>query len=286
LPARSIWNGTLAIGEVVFPVKLYALVQEKRVRFREVHLTDGGRIEHRRIGSESGQEIPAERLRRAYELEDGSQVVIDEDELASARGVATKVIEVEHFVPRAQLDPIFYERPYVLGAGDGGEHAYRVLQAALTKTDRLGIGRFVLRTREQLVALAAHEQSLRLYTLRFADEIVGAGELEPPSPRRAPTQRELSMAGTLVETMLAPWRPERYEDRHRQAVMELVRRKAAGEQLPTQTAPEPAPTPDLMAALRASLEARSPGGRKPRPRPRTKATPKPASTSRAASRRR
>src|SRR5579875_669471 len=175
------WNGTLAFGEVVFPVKLYSIVQERRVRFREVRLEDGCRIVHKRYGSESGEEVPNERIRKAYEISDGNQVVLDEEEIAAARGPNTKVIQIEHFVPGEQIDPIFYDRPYVLGAQNGGEHAYRVLLAALEKTESVGIGRFTLRTREQLVALAPHDQELRLYTMRFADEIVSSSDLDVPA---------------------------------------------------------------------------------------------------------
>lgn len=250
------WNGTVAFGEVVFPVKLYSIVQERRVRFREVHLADGGKIVHKRFGSESGEEVPSERIRKAYEISEGNQVVLDEEEIASARGPNTKVIQIDHFVPGDQIDPLFYDRPYVLGAQEGGEHVYRVLHAALEKTKVVGIGRFMLRTREQLVALGAHEQALRLYTMRFADQIVSSSDLDIPALSRKPTERELEMAGRLVETLAAPWEPEQFEDRHRQAVMALIEQKAAGEELRVPEIHEPEETPDLIAALEASLAGR------------------------------
>ncbi|MGH2835378.1 MAG: Ku protein [Solirubrobacteraceae bacterium] len=253
---RSIWNGTVAIGEVVFPVKLYSIAQERRVRFREVHLADGGKIVHRRFGSESGQEVPGERIRKAYEISDGKQVVLDEREVASARGPNTKVIELDHFVPADQIDPLFYDRPYVLGAQDGGEHAYRVLRAALEQTGKVGVGRFMLRTREQLVALAAHEQALRLYTMRFADQIVSSSDLDVPTLSRKPTARELEMAARLVDSLAQSWEPDHYEDRHRQAVMALIEQKAAGEELRVPEVHAPKETPDLIAALEASLTGR------------------------------
>ena len=259
------WNGTVAFGEVVFPVKLYAMAQERRVRFREVHLSDGGRIVHRRFGSESGTEVPSERIRKAYELPDGNQVVLEDEELAAARGTNSKVIQIEHFVPSAEIDPVYYDRPYLLGAQDGGEHAYRVLQAALSKAQKVGIGRFTLRTREQLVALGAHDDALRLYTMRYADEIVASSDLDVPALSRKPTAKELEMAKRLVETLREPWEPERFEDRHREAVMALIQQKAAGEEVQVPVAAEPEPTPDLLAALQASLEAR--GGRKRETKP-------------------
>jgi DNA end-binding protein Ku len=250
------WNGTVAFGEVVFPVKLYSIVQERRVRFREVHLADGGKIAHRRFGSESGDEIPSERIRKAYEISEGNQVVLDDEEIASARGQNTKVIQLDHFVPADQIDPIYYDKPYTLGAQDGGEHAYRVLLAALEKTEKVGIGRFMLRTREQLVALGAHDQALRLYTMRFADQIVSSSDLDIPALSRKPTERELDMAERLVDSLAETWEPERFEDRHRQAVLTLIEQKAAGKELELPQPQEPEETPDLIAALEASLAGR------------------------------
>jgi DNA end-binding protein Ku len=258
------WNGTVAFAEVVFPVKLYSIVQERRVRFREVHLADGGRIVHRRFGSESGEEIPSERIRKAYEISEGNQVVLDDEEIASARGSNTKVIGIDHFVPAGQIDPIFYDKPYTLGAQAGGEHAYRVLHAALEKTKAVGIGRFMLRTREQLVALGAHDQALRLYTMRFADQLVSSSDLDIPKLSRKPTERELDMAERLVDSLAQTWEPERFEDRHRQAVMALIEQKAAGEELRVPERHEPEETPDLIAALEASLAGR-PRRRQPAP---------------------
>jgi DNA end-binding protein Ku len=258
------WNGTVAFGEVIFPVKLYSIVQERRVRFREVHLADGGKIVHRRFGSESGVEIPSERIRKAYEISEGNQVVLDDEEIAAARGPNTKVIGIEHFVGADQIDPLYYDRPYVLGAQDGGEHAYRVLHAALEKTQKVGIGRFMLRTREQLVALGAHEQALRLYTMRFADQLVSSSDLDIPTLSRKPTERELDMAERLVDSLAQTWEPERFEDRHRQAVMALIEQKAAGEELRVPEVHEPEETPDLIAALEASLAGR-PRRRQPAP---------------------
>jgi DNA end-binding protein Ku len=241
---------------VVFPVKLYSIVQERRVRFREVHLADGGKIVHKRFGSESGEEVPSERIRKAYEISEGNQVVLDDEEIAAARGPNTKVIGIDHFVPADQIDPLFYDRPYVLGAQDGGEHVYRVLHAALEKTGKVGIGRFMLRTREQLVALGAHDQALRLYTMRFADQLVSSSDLDIPKLSRKPTERELDMAERLVDSLAQTWEPERFEDRHRQAVMALIEQKAAGEELQVPDVPEPEETPDLIAALEASLAGR------------------------------
>lgn len=254
---RSMWNGTVALGEVIFPVKLYSVAQEHRVRFREVHLSDSGRIMHRRFGSESGEEVPAERINKAYETRDGKQIMLTDDEIAAARGTNSKVIQIEHFVDAGEIDQIFYDRPYMLGAQDGGEHAYRVFLGALRRSGKVGIGRFTLRTREQLVALAAHGDTLRLYTMRFADELVNSRELDVPALSREPSSKELEMAKRLIDTLAMPWDPQRHEDRYRGAVMALIEAKASGQDVKARPEAEPKPTPDLLAALQASLDASS-----------------------------
>jgi DNA end-binding protein Ku len=294
VPPRSIWNGTLAVGEVIVPIKLFSVVQQHRVQFREVRLADSSRIRHQRVNSESGEEVPSAEIRKAYEREDGRQVVLTDEEIAAASGPRTKVIQIEHFTDGTQIDPIFYERPYMLGAQAGGERAYSVLREALTRSGKVGIGRFVLRTREQLVALAPHGEALRLYTMRFADELVRSADLDLPSMAHKPTTKELQMAERLIDALAAAWEPQSYEDRHRDAVMAVIESKAAGHvvQAPERNAPEP--VPDLLAALTQSVEQRKGGRvsspaagkprRKPPAKPRAGSKPKPTAASKPKSR--
>ena len=230
----------------------------------------------RRVGSESGEEVPAERISKAYETRDGKQIVVTDDEIALARGSNAKVIQIEHFVSSAEIDEIFYEKPYLLGAQEGGERAYRVFLSALERTGKVGIGRFTLRTREQLVALAPHGTALRLYTMRFADELVNSHELDVPSLSREPSSKELEMAKRLIETLEMPWEPERHEDRYRGAVMSVIEQKAAGGEVKARPEAEPQPTPDLLAALQASIEAG--GRRKQAPADKGKRRASPATT--------
>jgi DNA end-binding protein Ku len=174
MAARSIWNGTLAFGEVAIPVKLFSATQDRRIHFREVRLSDGCRVEHRLVGADSGREIRRANTLKAYETSGGKQVVLTDEEIAAARGSRPKVIELEHFVAVEEIDPVFYDRPYIVGVQSGGERAYRVLLAALEKAEKVGIGRFVLRTREQLVALRPRGGALILHTMRFGSESADA----------------------------------------------------------------------------------------------------------------
>jgi len=273
MAARSIWNGTIALGEIAIPVKLFSVVQQRRIHFHEVRLSDGCRIVHRRVGSESGLEIPAEQIRKAYETPEGEQVVLTDEEIAAAQGRRAKVIVIEHFVEAGQIDPIYYERPYIVGAQAGGERAYRVLHSALQRSGKVGIGSFALRTREQLAAVAPHGDALRLYTMRFADELVSSADLEIPTLTREPSDKEIQMAERLIDALVSAWEPERYEDRHREAVMGVIKRKAAGIEVETREPEAPQPVPDLLAALEQSIEARRKTAKASRAPRRTPAKP-------------
>jgi DNA end-binding protein Ku len=260
---RSLWNGTIAFGEVAIPVKLFAATEDHRIHFREVRLSDGCRIEHRLVGADSGREIKREKTQKAYETSGGKQVILTDDEIAAARGSRPKVIELEHFVAVEQIDPVYYDKPYVVGAQEGGQRGYGVLLAALERSGKVGIGRFVLRTREQLVALRPRGRALVLHTMRFADEVVDRRDLRVPPLRREPSAKEIEMAQRLVDTLATDWRAAKHRDRYTADVLALIRRKAKGEEI---EAPEPeereAPD-DLSAALEASLSG---GGRRRRAR--------------------
>lgn len=262
MAARSIWNGTLTFGTIAIPIKLFSATDSKTISFKEVRESDGARISHKRIGAESGDEVEFKELDKAYDTGKGV-VVLTKDEIAAADGTRPKLIEIESFVKGEEIDPVFYDKAYHLGANKGGEHGYRVLLEALEKSGRVGIGRFVLRSREQLVALRPIQGALGLQTMRFADELVAPGDLDFPELTKKPGEKEVAMAGKLVEMLAGEWDPAEYEDTYRDAVRELIKAKAAGEEI--KPAEEKEATDDnLMAALQASLEAAAETSSKPR----------------------
>jgi DNA end-binding protein Ku len=277
--ARSLWNGTITFGSVAIPVKLFSATSPHALRFKEVRASDGSRVEHKRIGAESGEEIPYGEIEKAYD-EGKAQIILTKEEIAAAEGPHPKVIEIEHFVAADQIDPVFYDKPYLVGAQDAGVHGYRVLLAALEKSGKVGIGRFVLRSRENLVALRPLRGALGLQTMRFDDELVDKDDLELPSLKKKPGEREVTMAGKLVEMLAGEWDPEEHEDTYRDAVMEMIERKRKGEK-PKQARRKPENDDDLAAALEASLA----GGK---PKRKTKAsssseTSKPSPSSKSSS---
>ncbi|RKQ91535.1 DNA end-binding protein Ku [Solirubrobacter pauli] len=250
---RSLWNGTLTFGLVNVPVKVFTAQESKSIHFHQVHLKDGARIEHRKVCPKEDKEVPNDEIVKGYELSDGGIVELTKDEIAAAAGENAKLIDVEQFVPADAIDPIFYDKTYYLGAGDDGEDAYRLLRAALEKTDKAAIGRWVFHDRERLVAVKPLDKLLALHVMNFHDEVVEPDDLDLPSPQKNPTDRELQMAGKLVKSLQAKFEPHKYKDSYREAVLAVIERKRKGEDIEVQ-APEPKEeTDDLMKALEASL---------------------------------
>ena len=252
--ARSIWNGTVTFGMVNVPVKLYSATESKTVRFHEVHRREGARIEHRKICPKHEREVPSDQIVKGYEVSDDKFVVLERDEIKAAAGDRGKVIHIEEFVDRAAIDPVFYEKTYYVGSRDEAD-PYRLLFEALRKSGRAGIGRFTFHDREYLVALRALDDVLALDTLRFHDEVVSGDELETPKAGRKPSGKEQKMAGQLIEMLHRDFDPGDYEDSYRSSVLDLIKRKAKGEEIDLTAQEEPEQGEDLAAALDASLGA-------------------------------
>jgi DNA end-binding protein Ku len=250
---RSIWNGTLTFGLVNVPVKVFSATESKSIHFHQVHLKDGARIEHRLVCPKEDKEVPREEIVKGYELSSGEFVELDKDEIAAAGGENAKLIDVEHFVAGEDIDALYYDKTYYLGAGDDGEAAFRLLRQALQKSGRVAIGRWVFHDRERLVAVRPLDGILGMATLNFHDEVVDADELELPSPQKNPTKRELEMAGKLVKSLEAKFEPHKYSDSYREAVLKVIERKSKGEEIEAPEEPEREESDDLAAALEASL---------------------------------
>jgi DNA end-binding protein Ku len=251
---RSLWNGTVAFGLVRVPVKLYSATESKRIPLRERHVSDGAAIAHRRLCVKEGREVPYDEIVKGYEVSAGSYVVLTKEEIAAADGPEAHVVEIEHFVSREEIDPVYYERAYYLGPGKLGEEPYRLLLAALRRSDRAGIGRFVFHNKAHLVALRALEEVIALHTMRFADELVPAGELEIVRPEKEPSKLEVDTAQLLVDQLDSSFEPENYADSYRDAVLKMIERKARGEAIEAPESQQIMPEGDLLSALEASLQ--------------------------------
>jgi len=253
------WTGAISFGLVTVPVKLYSAINRKTVRFHQLSGKSGVRIAQKRIDPQSGEEVPYEDIVKGYELAPDRYVVIEPGELETLQPKKTKTIEIEDFVELSEIDPVFYDHPYYLAPGPGGAKPYRLLLEAMRETGKVAIARVVIRSKENLVAIRPMGEVLGMATMIFADEVLPAERLDEvvEAEEVKTTKRELDIAKQLVGSLAGKFDPDRYTDTYRQEVLALIERKAEGKAIAVQPEPEEiaAPAPDLMGALKASLEA-------------------------------
>ena len=256
---RTMWRGSLSFGLVNVPVALVSATRDLDVHFHQIDAETGARLHVQRVCKEEGEPIDYEEVANGHPRSDGEgYVLLTDEELAGAQPEKTRTIDISEFVGLDEIDPVYFDHPYFLvpvGEGEGPLRAYRLLVEAMQKSERVAIGRFVLRTKEYLVALRVRDGLLSLVTLHFADEIRSTDQLDLPGKGDQPKKAEVDHAVELVEQLSADWDPARYEDRHRERLLKIVEQKRKGQTIKAPTTPEaPAAVPDLMAALRQSLE--------------------------------
>ena len=258
----AIWTGTISFGLVTVPVRAVSATKSRDVRFNQLEGTTGARIRYRRVSEQTGDEVPNDKIVKGYEISPGQYVTISDDEMKALAPKASRTIDIEDFVDLDDIDPVYFEQPYYLAPDPNALKPYRLLVDAMTELRKVAIGRFVMRSKERLVAIRPVEGLLCLETMRYADEIVPASEVVPPLEEGdEPTQRELDMARQLVQSLAAEFDPGKYHDAYRQELLGLIERKAAGEEIVARpAAEETGKVLDLMAALEASLARAGAGG--------------------------
>ena len=248
---HSMWKGTLNFGLVSVPVKLYSAAVHKNVTFHQLHATDHARIVQRRFCSAEEEEVDFSEVVKGYELAPGRYVVVEPEELAALEPAFTRTIEIEDFVQLDEIDSIYFDRPYFLVPNKGGARSYRLLLEAMSETGKIAIGRIVLRSREQLVAIRPREDVLMMVTMNFGDEIQQTSNFyELEEAEVEVSEHELEMARRLVESVARPFEIANYHDTYREALLDLIDRKANGEQvvLEPPSREERMQAPDLMSA--------------------------------------
>jgi DNA end-binding protein Ku len=271
------WTGTIGFGMVTVPVKLYSAVDRKTVRFHQLAGKTGMRVSQKRVDPSTGEEVPYAEIVKGYELAPDRYVVIEPGELEALEPQKTKTIEIEEFVDLSQIDPVYYDHPYYLAPSTGGAKPYRLLLEAMRETGKVAIARVVIRSKEQLVAVRPMGDVLGMATMLFADEVLSPDRLDEviDAAQVKTTKRELDVAKQLIDSLAGDFDADAFHDTYREQVLQLIERKAQGKAIAVQPAPEEvaAPAPDLMSALKASLDAvrAREGSGKPR-----KVTKKPA----------
>ena len=266
--ARAIWSGSISFGLLNVPVKLYSAVARRNIALREIRESDSARIKHRRVAEGTDEEVPYDEIIKAYEITPGQYVPLSKDEMAAMAPEKTRAIDVQDFVDLDEIDPIYFDSPYYLGPADGAEKAYSLLAKAMEASGKVAIARFVFRNKEHLAAIRTSGGVLTLTTMRFADEVVPASELEEVLPEKAPTvaKKEQEMAEQLIESLSTDFDPAAYRDEYREQLLGLIERKAEGKEIVASEgeAPQATKAPDLMAALEESIAAVKDKGAKPK----------------------
>src|SRR5438874_82440 len=217
---RAIWSGAISFGLVNVPVKLYSATSPKTVRFHQISSKTGARIRQKRVDPSTDEEVPFEEIVKGYEITPERYVLITPEELDALNPKATKTIDIEEFVDLTEIDPIYYDHSYYLAPTAGGAKAYRLLLDAMREAGKVGIGRVILRSKQQLCALRPTGDVLTLTTMLFGDEVLAPDridELDDLVDAEA-TDRELSMAQQLINSLSAEFDPSRFHDEYREKV--------------------------------------------------------------------
>jgi DNA end-binding protein Ku len=254
---RAIWSGSISFGLVNIPVKLYSAVSRKNVQFNQLDARSNSRVKQKRVSADTGEEVPWEQIVKGYEMSSGAFVVISDEELAALDPKSVRTIDIEEFVDLAEIDPILYDSAYYLAPDQAGK-PYALLAKAMEDEGKVGIAHFVLRTKQYLAAVRPKDGKLLLSTMVYADEINDPASI----PELAELddieldQKELTMARQLIETLAGDFESEKFHDTYREAVLDLIERKAEGEEIVAPAASaEPEKVIDLMAALENSVKA-------------------------------
>ena len=256
--ARPIWSGSISFGLVNIPVKLFSAVKRKNVRFNQIDAKSGSRVRQKRVSAATGDEVDYDDIVKGYELPTGEYVTITEDELAALDPEAVKTIDLEEFVDLVDIDPIFYDSAYYLAPSPDTQKPYKLLVAAMEEAGKVGIARFVMRTKQYLAAIRPVDGRLLLSTMVYADEIVSTDEVElfDGLDEVEVSDKEIDMARQLIASLEADFEPDKHSDTYRLAVLDLIDRKAAGEATVVAATSDDdagASVVDLMAALEASV---------------------------------
>jgi DNA end-binding protein Ku len=257
---RAIWSGSIAFGLVNAPVKMYSAIDEHDLELHLVHEKDGSRIGYEKVCKKESKKVPDDEIVKAYEVKDGEVVYLTDEDFRAAQEESYKTIEVLDFVPHDEIDPIMFQRTYYLGPADGAEKVYALLVKAMESSGLSAIVRYVFHDRQQLGTLRIRDGLITLENMYFADEIRPTKGIAP-SKRTRVDKRELEMAETLIERFTCSFDHSRYEDEYRSRLLRVVKQKQQGKEVHVPPAEEREAPPDILEALRASVEAaKSTGG--------------------------
>ena len=250
---RAIWTGAISFGLVNVPVRMYSAIAEHDLHFNYIHEPDASRIGYQKVCKAEGKPVPDEEIVKAFEYEKDEYVYMTDEDFDAAAADNHRTIDIRDFVPHEQIDPLYFERTYYLGPEENGEKVYALLLRAMENSGLAAVAKYVMRDRQSLGCLRIRDGVIVLEQMYFADEIRPADELVPREVEV--DERELEMAEQLVDRFAGDFDPAKYEDTYRDALCEIIEAKRKGKEVHAVAPEEPEQPTDLMAALRASLEA-------------------------------
>ena len=255
--ARAIWKGSISFGLVNIPIALYPATKREELKFRLLRKSDLSPVSYKRVAEKDGKEVPWDQIVKGYEYEKGKYVVLKDEDFERVDVEATQTVDIQDFVELDEIDPIFFYKPYYLEPQKGGDKAYVLLRDALKDSNKVGIAKVVIKTREYLAGVKPEDGALVLELMHFADELADASKLHIPKKVEV-GKREMTMARSLIDSMSAKWNPEKYKDDYREALMEVIEEKveAGGKEIEEKPkkAPKPTKVIDLVSVLQKSLE--------------------------------
>jgi DNA end-binding protein Ku len=254
---RAIWKGSISFGLVNIPIALYSATRREELKFRLLRKSDLSPVNYKRVAEKDGREVPWDQIVKGYEYEKGKYVVLQEEDFQRVDLEATQTVDIQDFVDQEEIDPMFFYKPYYLEPQKGGDKAYALLRDALKETNKVGVAKVVIKTRQYLAGVKPEDGALVLELMHFADELADPDKLHVPKKLEV-GKREMTMARSLIDSMSSKWDPEKYKDDYREALMEVIEEKveAGGKEIEEKPrkAPKPTKVVDLVSVLQKSLE--------------------------------
>ena len=255
--ARAIWKGSISFGLVNIPIALYPATRREELKFRLLRKVDLSPVNYKRVAEKDGKEVSWDQIVKGYEYEKGKYVVLKDEDFERVDLEATQTVDIQDFVDLEEIDPMFFYKPYYLEPQKGGDKAYALLRDALKDSNKVGIAKVVIKTRQYLAGVKPEDGALVLELMHFADELADPGKLHVPKKTEV-GKREMTMAKSLIDSMSSKWNPEKYKDDYREALMEVIEEKveAGGREIEEKPkkAPKPTKVIDLVSVLQKSLE--------------------------------
>jgi DNA end-binding protein Ku len=255
--ARAIWKGSISFGLVNIPIALYPATRREELKFRLLRKSDLSPVNYKRVAEKDGKEVPWDQIVKGYEYEKGRYVVLKDEDFERVDLEATQTVDIQDFVDQEEIDPMFFYKPYYLEPQKGGDKAYALLRDALKDSNKVGIAKVVIKTRQYLAGVKPEDGALVLELMHFADELADPQKLHVPKKLEI-GKREMTMAKSLIDSMSSKWEPQKYKDDYREALMEVIEEKveAGGKEIEEKPkkALKPTKVIDLVSVLQKSLE--------------------------------